>query len=95
LAQASEKRLRWLSLNADALLLDERKGRREALVRGVTVSGTLNVLEQAAERGLVDLPKAFGALLQTNFRASTEIIQAMLQRDANRKLSTAQEQDAN
>lgn len=84
-----------LSLNADALLLDERKGRREALVRGVTVSGTLSVLEQAAERGLVDLSKAFGAVLQTNFRASTEIIQAMLQRDANRKLSTGQEQDSN
>lgn len=84
-----------LSLKADALLLDERKGRREALARGVTVSGTLNVLEQASERGLVDLPKAFGALLQTSFRASTEIIQAMLQRDANRKLSTGQERDTN
>lgn len=73
-----------LSLKADALLLDERKGRREAIARGVAVLGTLNILEQAAERGLVDLPQAFGALLQTNFRASTEIIQAMLQRDANR-----------
>lgn len=82
-----------LRLKADALLLDERKGRREAVARGLTVSGTLNVLDEAAERGLIDLPQAFGALLQTSFRASTAIIQAILQRDANRKLSSGQKQD--
>ena len=74
-----------LTLKADALLMDERKGRREALARGLTVSGTLSVLAEAAERGLIDLPPALAALLGTNFRASTEIVRVMLRRDADRK----------
>ena len=74
-----------LGLKADTLLLDERKGRREAVARGLTVSGTLNVLEEAAERGLIDLRQAFAALLETNFRASPAIIRVMLQRDADRR----------
>ncbi len=82
-----------LRLRADALLLDERKGRREAVARGLAVSGTLNVLDEAAVRGLIDLPQAIGALLQTNFRVAPAIVQAMLQQDANRKLSAGQKQD--
>ena len=74
-------------IKADALLIDERKGRKEAVARGLVVSGTLNVIEAAAERGLIDLRQACTLLLQTNFRASTAVIQELLRRDAERKVS--------
>ena len=44
--------------SADALLIDERDGRREAQRRGLPVVGTLRVLADAAEHGLADLPAA-------------------------------------
>jgi predicted nucleic acid-binding protein len=79
-------------IKADALLIDERKGRKEAVARGLVVSGTLNVLEEAAERGLIDFRQACALLLQTSFRASTALIQEMLRRDDERKLSAGREQ---
>ncbi len=79
-------------IKADALLIDERKGRREAVARGLVVSGTLNILEEAAERGLIDLRQACVLLLQTSFRASTTLIQELLQRDDERKLLAGRKQ---
>jgi predicted nucleic acid-binding protein len=61
-----------MTLKADVLLMDERKGRREAVARGLTVSGTLNVLEAAAELGLTDLPLAVARLQQTSFAPQQE-----------------------
>jgi predicted nucleic acid-binding protein len=67
-------------LRADALLMDERKGRREAIARGLTVTGTLNILETAAGQGLIDLPQAIKRLQRTSFRASPELIREILKR---------------
>ena len=64
-----------VSLKADALLMDERKGRREALARGLIVSGTLNVLDAAAERGLVDLSQAIDRRRQTSFRVAPKLLE--------------------
>ena len=73
-----------LELHADALLIDEWDGRREAARRQLTVVDTLRVLGTAAEKGLVDLPTAMARLRTTNFRVSTDLIEQVL--DQDRKL---------
>ena len=70
---------------ADVLLIDEEDGRQAARSRALTVTGTLGVLERAAERGLLDLPSTLARLLTTSFRVRDELIQGMLARDAARK----------
>lgn len=67
-------------VGADLLLVDDAKARREALRRGLAVTGTLAVLVAAAERGLVDLPEAIAALWQTTFRAPAALITEILER---------------
>lgn len=49
-------------LKADLVLLDERRGREMARLRGLAVIGTLGVLEAAAEQGVLDLPEAIEQL---------------------------------
>jgi len=73
-------------LQAHALLLDEAEGRKEALRRGLSVSGTVGVLEQAAQRGLINLGDAFKHLSQTNYRITPEVLRKALERDAARGL---------
>jgi predicted nucleic acid-binding protein len=72
-------------LRADFLLIDEEDGRQAARSLALTVTGTLGVLERAAERGLIDLPSTLARLLATTFRVRDELIQGMLARDAARK----------
>ncbi|MEK7833688.1 MAG: hypothetical protein AAB401_21555 [Acidobacteriota bacterium] len=74
-----------LEINADQILLDDKKAVKVALARGLGVAGTLNVLELAAIRGWIDLPMAIAKLQQTNFRAVAELIQKLLDEDAERK----------
>ena len=72
-------------LKADSLLLDEMEGRREALRRGLPVAGTIGVLEQAAERDLINLAEAFSRLTHSNFHISQEVLQQALQRNADKR----------
>jgi predicted nucleic acid-binding protein len=72
-------------VRADVVLMDEADGRQAARSRALTVTGTLGVLERAAERGLLDLPSTLARLLTTSFRVREELIQGMLARDAARK----------
>lgn len=72
-------------LKADALILDDRDGRRAARQRNLQVIGTLRLLSDAAERGMLDLPQTIQRLQQTSFRASTELLQLFLDRDAENK----------
>ena len=72
-------------LGADALILDDKDGRRTAVERHFTVIGTLGVLEEAAKLRFLDLPSALAKLEQTTFRADPELLQGFLDRDAQRK----------
>jgi predicted nucleic acid-binding protein len=45
-------------LLADALIIDDKKGRTEATERNLLVIGTLGVLVSSAERSQLDLPEA-------------------------------------
>lgn len=68
-------------IGADLLLVDDRKARKEARGRGLSVTGTLAVLVAASERGLVDLPEAIAALRQTTFRAPAALVDELLGRE--------------
>jgi predicted nucleic acid-binding protein len=67
-------------LRADVVLLDESAARSLAGQRGVKVSGTLGILCDAAQAGLVKLPAALDLLRKTNFRASPELWKALYTR---------------
>lgn len=71
-------------LGANALLTDDSRARREARARGIEVIRTLDLLERASLRGLLDLPTALARLQETTFYAPTHVISAMLARHAAR-----------
>jgi predicted nucleic acid-binding protein len=82
-----------LEINADQILLDDKKAVKVALARGLRAAGTLNLLELAAIRKWVDLPAVLANLMKTNFRALPELIQKLLDEDAERKQSHQSGQD--
>jgi len=70
-------------LQAPLLLMDDPDGREEAARRALRTTGTLGILEQAAVRGLLDLPSVLTQLFTTTtFRAGAALIQELLARDA-------------
>jgi predicted nucleic acid-binding protein len=73
-----------LSMRADLILIDERKGTHVALDKGFEVAGTLGVLALAARRGLVDLADAFARLKRTNFRYRQAIMDVLLDQQAGK-----------
>jgi len=72
-------------MQADLLLIDEKKGRYSAIERGLPVIGTLGVLELAARRYPLDLAGLFDTLLRTNFKVSPSLLAAVLKRHENRE----------
>lgn len=71
-------------LRADALLIDEKDGRRAAAARGVQIVGTVGILESAAERRLLNLATAFEQLKATEFRIRPEYLDDRLRRHQSR-----------
>jgi predicted nucleic acid-binding protein len=61
------------------ILLDEKKGRQAARQCGLSVAGTLGVIDLAARRGLVSLSDALEKLERTSFRASPQLIRAIIE----------------
>jgi len=72
-------------LRADALLIDDRAGRREAQRRLIPIQGTLSLIDLAGRHGLIDLPAAIARLRQTNFRVEEYLYQLILDRDKKRR----------
>jgi predicted nucleic acid-binding protein len=72
-----------LETHADALLIDDLAGRREAQSRHIAARGTLAILLQASLRGHLHFPTAFEQLRQMGFRASSAIQEALF--DAHSK----------
>lgn len=67
-------------LQADLILLDENRGRREAINRSFNVTGTVGLLDRAGARGLIDVPTAVARLRQTTFRVSPRLLKTLLAR---------------
>lgn len=65
-------------LKADLVLLDDLRARRIAKARGLSVVGTLGILGDASQRGLIDLHVTIDALKETNFRVSDKLIESLL-----------------
>lgn len=77
--------LRALHLKADLVLMDEREGVEEARRLGLIVTGTLEDLDRAAERGLIELASALARLRQTDFRIDPALLDRLLAADSRRR----------
>jgi predicted nucleic acid-binding protein len=65
-------------LQADQLIVDDLTARREAERRGLSAIGTLGVLREAAEEGLIDLRISLERLSETSFHVSPALIRDLL-----------------
>ena len=65
-------------VQAGRLIIDEYRGRKAALERGLRVVGTVGVLELAAEMGFIDLKEAFERVKRTDFWISHTLLDERL-----------------
>jgi len=66
------------AVKADLVLIDDRDGITAARQQGLAATGTLGVLDLAAQRGLVDLVAAFERLKATSFYYRQGLLDALL-----------------
>ena len=67
------------SINADLIIIDERKARRIAKDIGLNVTGTLGILVEAKQRGLVkELKPLLDKLIKNEIRISKRLYQDIL-----------------
>jgi predicted nucleic acid-binding protein len=71
-------------IRSDYILLDDHRARRIAKSRGVNIVGTLGILVSADEENLTNLNDAISDLQKTNFRASSELLESLLNRETRR-----------
>lgn len=69
-----------VALHADMVLIDERRGVHVARNYGLRVTGTLGLLELAAQSGLVDFTEAAQRLRLTTFRSPEALLETMLRK---------------
>jgi len=74
-----------LQAKAAGVLMDDLDGRKAARRLGLSVAGTVGLLERAAEAGWIKLPEAVARLRQTNFFIAPEVLNQVLERDRSRR----------
>jgi predicted nucleic acid-binding protein len=74
-----------LEAGLDTLLMDESEGRREALRRHLRVTGTVAVLEKAAQYGLINFRTALQRFKRTS--GSLPKFETSLSRETHKRLS--------
>lgn len=67
-------------VHADVVLIDDKAGRQEAIRRGLRVAGTLSVLDDADQAGLVTFDVAVGELRKTSFRVSPAVLSEIMRK---------------
>ncbi len=67
-------------VEADVVLIDEQAGGQEALRRGLKVAGTLSVLDEADQAGLVLFENVIAELRKTSFRVSLAVLSEIRER---------------
>lgn len=75
-------------LKADLLLIDESRGRQAAADRQIPFTGTIGVLELAADEKLLDLRDAFERVKKTDFWISHELLEERLKLRLGQKRGT-------
>ncbi len=81
----SEALQRAFQATAAVVLMDDLDGRKAARRLGLSVVGTIGLLERAAEKELIKLPETVARLRQTNFFIAPEVLNQVLERDRLRR----------
>lgn len=72
-----------ISLQADLLVMDDRRAVKVAKQKGLLATGTLGLLDLAAERKLINFEQALCLLEETNFRRPHDIVDVLLAKHKN------------
>jgi predicted nucleic acid-binding protein len=79
---------------ADRILIDERKGYKAALQRGLTAITTLGLLEEASHRGLIDFESTLERLdKETTFYVTEDVLAEYRRRAGEQPLAQDQGQE--
>ena len=75
-----------MTLQSDTvLLIDDRKAVRAAIRKGLEKTGTIGLLNRAAQRGLLDLADAFARLRRTTFRFPEDLAKQLLDEQEDKR----------
>ena len=74
-----------LEKRVEIVLMDERKGRAAAQSRGLLAVGTLNLIDLADEKGLLNGIESLNALRKTTFRADRRLVEQLAAKILSRR----------
>lgn len=77
-----------LELEAHLVLIDDRKAALAARGLGLPVTGTLGLLDAAADLGLLDFEESLLELSRTNFRKPPAVLDELVRKHVRRRLES-------